>query len=630
MYKVEFSRIQSIIIFGIIILSFFLFSTAFYPFISSDDALNVLMAHSYELPHDLYCWGQDRGGTLIPLISQIFIKPFGISALWAVSISYYLVLGFGFLGFSTLFKNKKLLLLLALFWFFPYQRFSQLLVFPIGMGYSMLGFSIFFIRKINWKKRLLFHFPNLLRIGMIAIIWLLAVWCSDLVFISLITFGLTALFFAVIHRKDYKQHLLPATISYFGILTLLFFTIKKAKTYVTGKTEEFMDFNGFADIKTALNIVKTKSIEVLFGKEDTLLAIGGWLIAFFIVAGMYQIIRTSKSIIRFENFWINFFLLDFMAILGVIFLSNWVLLNEMGRWYFVAPYISFGISFLLLLDKSEVLNKRKKYYAAIALFLVLGFTNISNALFISKGKYKPKTSLINELNSLGKIGVIAHYWEAYLMAIVNPNDIKTTPMESGGVRNDKFITEVFTSPKIYISQTILSNPHFPDSVVQFGVTLFKKGQTLKIAGTTLCAYAVKKIPQAFTLKELNHLPEAIQPETGEVQISADQNRFKDQIIVFGPFQSVLPGKYKLRIYSKTLKSSLPDHAILMDICSFFGAKSTGFEDIKLLPQMKEGTEHYFEKTFQTAQLLQHTEFRILVKKPANFNFSRYELIPIFE
>jgi hypothetical protein len=317
------------------------------------------MAHSYELPHDVYCWGQDRGGTLIPFISQIFIKPFGIPTLYAVSISYYLVLTLGFWGFSTLFKDKRLLLLLALFWFFPYQRFLQLVVFPIGMGYSLIGFSILFIRKLNWSRKLITYLPNLLRIGLIATIWLFAVWCSDLVFVSLITFGITALIYAILNRSRIKVPFVSKAIVYSGILILLFLTIKKAKTYVTGITQEFMQFNGLGEVKTALEIVKTKSIEVLLGNEDLLLAIGGWIILGLLIFGIYLIIRNFKSILRFENFWINFFLLDFCAMLLVIFLSNWVLLNEMGRWYFVAPYIGFGLSFLLIIDKAEILKDKR-------------------------------------------------------------------------------------------------------------------------------------------------------------------------------------------------------------------------------------------------------------------------------
>ena len=93
-------------VFTIIIISFFLYSSNFYPLLCSDDALNILMAHYYKLPADFYCWGQDRGGTLIPLISQVFIKIFHFSALTSVSLSNYLILILGFLCFSSLFKTK--------------------------------------------------------------------------------------------------------------------------------------------------------------------------------------------------------------------------------------------------------------------------------------------------------------------------------------------------------------------------------------------------------------------------------------------------------------------------------------------------------------------------------------------
>jgi hypothetical protein len=60
----------------IILLSFSFYSSNFYPLLSSDDALNILMAHYYHLPHDIYCWGQDRGGTLIPLEEHVTLPAF--------------------------------------------------------------------------------------------------------------------------------------------------------------------------------------------------------------------------------------------------------------------------------------------------------------------------------------------------------------------------------------------------------------------------------------------------------------------------------------------------------------------------------------------------------------------------
>jgi hypothetical protein len=126
------NQFQNIFFFTVIVVvSFFLYSSRFYPLLNSDDALNILMTYYYDLPNDFYCWGQDRGGTFIPLISQIFHKTFGFSAVLSVSFSNYFVLLIGYLGFSSLFKSKKTKLLFALVWFFPPIRFIDLTRFQL-------------------------------------------------------------------------------------------------------------------------------------------------------------------------------------------------------------------------------------------------------------------------------------------------------------------------------------------------------------------------------------------------------------------------------------------------------------------------------------------------------------------
>ena len=124
----------------IAVLSFFLYSSRFYPLLNSDDALNILLTHYYKLPKDLYGWGQDRGGTLIPLISQLFHKGMGLSAVLSVSISNYLILILGYIGFSSLLNRKYLKVLLALVIFFPPLRFIDITRFPLGVQYCFCAF----------------------------------------------------------------------------------------------------------------------------------------------------------------------------------------------------------------------------------------------------------------------------------------------------------------------------------------------------------------------------------------------------------------------------------------------------------------------------------------------------------
>lgn len=62
-----------IVIIGLIsIISFRFYSALYYPALNSDNAVTVLMIHYFKLPDDLYFWGQDRLGSLIPLLGQVF------------------------------------------------------------------------------------------------------------------------------------------------------------------------------------------------------------------------------------------------------------------------------------------------------------------------------------------------------------------------------------------------------------------------------------------------------------------------------------------------------------------------------------------------------------------------------
>ncbi len=616
-----------LLVFLIIGLSFFLFSTAFYPFVNSDDALNVLIAHTYHLPEDLYCWGQDRGGTLIPLISQIFIKPFGMPAYLAVSISNYIVLTLGFWGFSKLIRDKKILLLLVLFWFFPYQRFLQLTVFPIGMGYSLLGFSILFLRKIDWKQSLILHLPNLIRMGTITFIWLLAVWCSDLIFVSLLTCGGTLLLYAVFKKPKTPFNQYSSFIAFSGILVFLFLAIRKAKTYATGVTEHFISLNRLSEIGEAFQIVKNQSIQVLLGSEDFVLTLGAWLILSLLVIGFLLIIRFRKSIFRFEHFAINFFLLDFIAMTCVVFLSHWVLLNEMGRWYFVAPYITFGLFFILFIDQTEVLKNKTKFIGAVCVFVLLGSSSITNVLHFAKGKYKPMSSTLSELNTLGEIGILGNYWDAYRLSMVNPDKIKASPIEGGGVRNEKLVSDVFKQPKLYLSRDMWMDS-FPDSLVQFGVQLYKKGSEFQLAGSHLCEYSAPNKTRYFLPNDLNKIQSLYDSLQNAVVLSPEKIELENQIMVFGPFVSLLPGKYRLKIHVEPILPKNLRESLLFDYSYNYGQNSSGFIPLSTLKYVQNDKHAYFHTTISTNDLLQQVEFRLLVKKAVPFTFLGYELISL--
>jgi hypothetical protein len=70
------SSVYYILLVLLIAFSFYNFAEINYPLLNSDMAVNVLMAKGVNLPGDLYFWGQDRAGSLIPLLANVFVEAY--------------------------------------------------------------------------------------------------------------------------------------------------------------------------------------------------------------------------------------------------------------------------------------------------------------------------------------------------------------------------------------------------------------------------------------------------------------------------------------------------------------------------------------------------------------------------
>ncbi|MCC7332613.1 MAG: hypothetical protein IT232_08400 [Flavobacteriales bacterium] len=92
---------------------------------------------------------------------------------------------------------------------------------------------------------------------------------------------------------------------------------------------------------------------------------------------------------------------------------------------------------------------------------------------------------------MGKIGIIAEYWNSYGTSFVNPNLIKATPHDKI-VSNSFLVDSVFSQPHIYLIKDGWLD-FFPDTLNQFNHTLVKEGEMFFIGNCWVNEY--KKIPQ---------------------------------------------------------------------------------------------------------------------------------------
>ena len=153
--------------------SFYIFSSFNPAYFNSDQAIQALILKDFSWPADSYFWGQNRLGSLLPLVSLPFYWIINLHPIWILTIINHLMLVFSWYLISKNFNNPiaKILLLIAIF--LPHHTYHYILLVshPLPTAIVLyIHFNLFFSinckyikesskSKINWIfKPFLCHF----------------------------------------------------------------------------------------------------------------------------------------------------------------------------------------------------------------------------------------------------------------------------------------------------------------------------------------------------------------------------------------------------------------------------------------------------------------------------------------
>lgn len=543
----------------IIAISYSFYSSAHYPLLNSDDGVGILMTHQLDFPHDIYFWGQDRLGSLVPLIGQLWTKGFGASPIVAYSLTNYLLLTLGYFGFATFFRDNATKLLFALLWFLPFHQFIDLVHYPIGIGYSIVGASLLLIRMIRFEPKRYFNWKNHLLLCSLTI-WLGAgIWMSDLIAVNLASLLLA--FFIYRWRTERKWFPRPEVIfwSLAGVACWGWF-IYTAKLTAPAKTENFQSFNTLSDVGAAGSLLWESITDLLTGKNtDWLTPVFPWMVLILLTVLIVFSVKGKIRLTDENKKWLLFLRLDFLLVILVLFSLHWVLVNQMASRYFVASYITLLISTLIYAERVQLTAKIKRLFTCFlfAIAVVGSGSQFSYLLNFHPKTLRSAASETSAYEQYGQIGIIADYWLAYRHSCVNPEQIHATPHDMSDVKNRALVPEVFAQPRLFIIgdgwlQT------FPDTLIQFKIPLKRKGKPFRIAGNSVCEYRRLPLNHVYTADEFGLSdPKRKIVENGKNIIRIEKDpAITDQIVQSGPMNTLVPGKYSLTYYMRA--DSLPE------------------------------------------------------------------------
>jgi len=476
----------------IFLLSFRFYSSLFYPVLNSDNAVTILMIHYFKLPQDLYFWGQDRMGSLIPLIGQIFFKIFNFSALASESITHYLILLLGFLSFSSFLKSHYLKIIFALVWFFPPMRLIDVTQFSFGIHYSLIAISCYlfvYSKKEKIQNNLLLRHIIL---SLITILLIASIWVSDMALVTVFLL-LAVLVYFYLKTNKFSYSLLKKLELYYTSVGFVigYMFINYAKS-ISEKRQDYTTFSNIDTIKQTFVIFGNTILDILTFKANEPFTS---VFSYFVLCIFTLLILQIKNI-KLDNTakkWILFFLFDAAFLFGIIIVSNWTFLNDVPRRYFTCTYISLSFAFLLLLDNLNIRSKHIKIIKTVLLITVFigGAGTLYNIKYIWPKTLTPRVEIAREFEKLGQIGIISEYWNSYITSCPNPDMIKATPHDSTwAVRNYEIVEEVFAQKNIYVIKDMWLQS-FPDSLAEFGRILIKDGNEFRIGDCDVCKY--KKI-----------------------------------------------------------------------------------------------------------------------------------------
>ena len=587
------------------------------------------MIHNFNLPKDLYFWGGNRFGSLVPLIGQIFNKICAFSPIVSESFAHYLLLIMGFFGFSSLFKSKFNKIIFAVIWFLPPLRMIDILKTGMGEQYALIGMAAFFINKTYSAKIVKFSLKQYLYLALVTLLFILAVWVSDLGVVTIFIILFIYVLFYIKHNRISITGILKNPEIYYIIAGLIVGTvfIMYAKKNAL-KVENYYDF---FDPKTLFASTKiffgTIADLFLFKIKEPFTSVYSYLliIAIFVVALNYRNIKYRENHVR----WVLIFSLDLVLVFLVILSSHWAYLNGVPRRYFVCNYLSFWLIFLMTIEDFETV-RFKRFIAICLLIMVLigGLGTLYNYKYISPKKLIPTIKTASEFKRLGKIGIIAEYWNSYLSAAPDPDNIKATPNDVSFVRNQSLVDSVFSQPKIYVIKDMWMKS-FPDTLEQFGYVLIKNGEEFRLGGSQICNYRKSKLNKIFNAESFKSNCGKIKadPELKRnvLFVSKDCDSCTNKHFLYGPYIPVGIGDFTARYYLKALPANDSSFAIL-DVAADWGntilaTKKISKKDFKSLTDYNS-----IDLNFKTTKRYAHIEFRIYYPGDVDLCFDHLNLI----
>lgn len=463
----------------IIASSFYYYAPCNYKFFNSDNAIQVLMSFSFSWPRDVYYWGQNRLGSLLPFIASLLLSFIKIHPLYICSFVQYMLLAIPSFIICECFKSTWVKLSLLILIFFPISSYYPLVL--IGHPYASQLFSgvlfcHFFLKfykefnkKLLWETKNKFHLHLLFFASWF--FYLLGIWASEFNAILIII----PLVFFINDRKipryrNYPSLYLHAVLAAISIFLTYYYL--KSVALKDNRYDKVL-FYKYTDIQKEFGFLIHKIKTTLTFNDHRVLE--NWYY-YFLILVIFGLIFSNKNEIKPQvKVFVKSLLITSLVSFVFLFFSVWNLISEIGVRYYIPVYLMTLISLLLLIDYSFS-TRLKMIFFSLMVFFSLTFTYLTLIQHNQPGPFKK----FGDFAQLPKGTLIANYWSCYQINAVACYNLQSLPFHDEYVRNWNWRDVALAENNIYFIKdpTNRSMPML-DTLSQYGNFFVWSGITYK-------------------------------------------------------------------------------------------------------------------------------------------------------
>lgn len=466
------------------------FAPVFDPFLNADHAIHVMMASHFSFDHSLYYWGQDRLGSLLPLLSYPLATL--IHPLWAVSIVQAFLLMATWYFWSRFISRDWLRVLLALLLLFPPVFFGALV--DIGQPYTpqlMLWGAAFCLYRRNTDSAPVLFVSFLLL--------MLSVWVSETSWGALMVFVGWVIYRDINRTEEpvkkpvilFLQRRIVPMLAAFVPGLMLILAAKKNSTRIPEYSEQM--FNTPGELMTLLKEMSVNMSNYLVDLNVNsplqwpgIVLLGLAFLALLCLPLFLGDMRKDRKTIL-----LLLWCLIVIQLTGIL-AAHWTLMIDYRSRLF--SHVFFLLVFVLLLYADQITNANWRKAVAIGL-VIMGLSLGGWHLYLS----------VNQMTSRGLGNTLAmdardfpvqenttfigNYWYVYLLGAYHPDNVNYLPHEGDYVRYSGFRDGAFEANQVVlIANDWLKN--FPEEIVQYGEVLHKSGTPQMYGSYTYCTYTL--------------------------------------------------------------------------------------------------------------------------------------------